>query len=260
MIRACIKSKTHYLDIAGEVPEMESAFQFHEEAQKAGIVIMPAAGFGVVPTDLAAKLASELVEDPSHLIISYATQGGASRGTLKTVLKDIQKPGVVLQNGQYTPVNPAEKELTINILDQKFNMVYNPWRADLFTAKISTGITNIETYSEFPGFVVSMMKGKLGWLRNLILNYLINILPEGPTDKQINKGKTFVKATAKNHQNETGVVELIGPEAYLFTMISLEQMLQLIFKKEHLNGFLTPSQLDKEWIKDFDGIQIKIHQ
>jgi short subunit dehydrogenase-like uncharacterized protein len=53
-IKACIETKTHYIDIAGEYLEFESAFAFHEEAKQAGIMIMPGAGFGVVPTDIAA--------------------------------------------------------------------------------------------------------------------------------------------------------------------------------------------------------------
>ena len=121
----------------------------------------------MVPTDIVAQMASELIESPTELTIVYATEGGASRGTLKTVLKDINTPGKRLVNGKYESALPAESELTEKIFSRTVRAVYNPWRADLFTAFKSTDIQNISTFSEFPGFVVSMMKGKKLWLRNL---------------------------------------------------------------------------------------------
>ncbi len=257
LIEACLKTKTHYLDIAGEVPEMENVFKYYQEAKDAGIVIMSAAGFGVVPTDIAANLACGLINDPIQLVIAYATEGGVSRGTLKTVLKDIRKPGVVLKNNIYEKAMPAETEETFSIFDEQIKMVYNPWRADLYTARVSTRIENIKTYSAFPGFVVSMMKGRLKWLRNLMLRYLINWLPEGPNKKQLDKGDTLIKAIAKNVDGEQGVVEIKGPEAYVFTIQSLERMLQLIFDQQK-SGVLTPAQMGTHWMQEMKGVQLKM--
>jgi short subunit dehydrogenase-like uncharacterized protein len=257
LIQACINSKTHYLDIAGEYTEVKKAFQFHEEASQNGIVVLPAAGFGVVPTDIAATLACEQVNNPTHLKIAYATVGGASRGTLKTVLKDIQKSGHILVNGEYQRAKPAERELTITVFGKPIRTVYNPWRADLFTAYQSTDVKNIETYSEFPSFVVSMMKGKLTWLRNLILNRFINFLPEGPTGKQLQKGSTYIKAIAKNSKGDEGIVEIQGPEAYLFTVICIQKMIELISENESVKGFITPSQLGTKWILETERIIVE---
>jgi hypothetical protein len=40
--------------------------------------------------------------------------------------------------------------MDVTVYENKFKAVYNPWRADLFTARLSTGVSSIETYSEFP--------------------------------------------------------------------------------------------------------------
>lgn len=257
LIEACIKTKTHYLDIAGEVSEVMVANQFHNQALQAGLVIIPAAGFGVAPTDIAAKLAIDKIENPTNLTISYATKGGASRGTLKTVLKDIHKEGVRLENGVFHKAMPASKELETTVFNQRFKAVYNPWRADLFTARISTGVQNIETYSEFPGFVVKMMKGKLGWLRKLILNRLISLMPEGPNEKQLNKGKTLIQAIAKNQNGEISKIEMEGPEAYLFTIYLLHGLLEQLALNKEKAGFCTPSHFGTEWIRKIDQVKIK---
>jgi len=257
LIKACIKSKTHYLDIAGEFAELKNAFKYHDEAYKNGIVILPASGFGVVPTDIAAKIACEQITNPINLKIVYATVGGASRGTLKTVLKDIQKNGYILKNGKYENAKPAQSSITVSVFEKTFKAVYNPWRADLFSANQSTGVQNIETYSEFPSFVVSMMQGKLIWLRNLILNRLINFLPEGPTEKQLQKGNTFIKAVALNAEGDEGFVEMKGLEAYLFTVVSIQKMIELISVKKSVKGFIAPSQLGVDWIWEIKDVKIK---
>jgi len=257
LIQACISSKTHYLDIAGEFAEMENAYKYHAQAQESGIVILPAAGFGVAPTDIAAKMACAKIQRPNHLTIAYATVGGASRGTLKTVLKDIQITGHLLKDGQYEMAQPAQSKMNVTVFEKQFDAVYNPWRADLYTARLSTGVNNIETYSEFPGFVVRMMKGKLKWLKNLLLIKLIKFLPEGPSNSQLKKGKTYVKAIAKNERNEVASVEIKGPEAYLFTVMCIHQIIQLISENEDKSGCLTPSMLGTEWLKEMDGVKIK---
>jgi short subunit dehydrogenase-like uncharacterized protein len=257
LIKSCLRSKTHYVDIAGEYAEMANAFRFNDEARRVGTVILPAAGFGVVPTDIAAKLACSKIKNPISLEIAYATNGGASRGTLKTVLKDIQKSGHILENGEYKIAKPAQSEIEVTVFKKRFKAVYNPWRADLYTAKISTGVDNIQTYSEFPGFVVSMMKGNHTWLRNLLLNRIINLLPEGPSDKQLKKGSTHIQAIAKNKKNEVARIEIKGPEAYIFTLICLDKMISLILENESKKGCLTPSELGTEWLGKINGVEVK---
>ena len=145
----------------------------------------------------------------------------------------------------------------VTVFDKRFKAVYNPWRADLFTARLSTGVKNIETYSEFPEFVVSMMNGKLLWLRSLLLNRLIKFLPEGPSKKQRNKGTTYINATAINDKNESGIINMKGPEAYLFTVMCLEHMISLILADKDLSGYLTPSMLGTDFLRELPGVQIQ---
>jgi len=254
LIEACITQQCHYIDIAGEVNEMESAFAFDRAARQAGIMLMPGAGFGVVPTDIAARLAKERLPDATDLTIYYATEGGASRGTLKTVLTDIHKPGVRRVNGALVTAQPAETSATFTVAGKSFTAVYNPWRADLFTAGLSTGIPNIQTYSVFPGFVVQMMKGRLLWLRDLLLKRLLNFLPEGPSAKQLQQGSTYVMAVAAN-QTTKATVALKGPEAYQFTALCVSAITTQILAGAYAPGFQTPAYYGKPLLDGIDKIQ-----
>ena len=257
LIEACIATGTHYIDIAGEYPDFETAYSFSEAAKKAGVMLMPGAGFGVVPTDIAALLAKRNLPDATELTIAYATVGGASQGTLKTVLKDIDKPGVIRQNGQFVPVNPAVDTLTFRADGKDHTVVTNPWRADLFTAFYSTGIPNIRTYSAFPGFVVGFMKGRMLWLRDLLLKRLVGLLPIGPSEKQLQTGKTYVWATAKNASGQTATVQIDGPEAYLFSVKTVLAITSRILSGDVRPGFQTPAIYGLALIENMNGVRIQ---
>ena len=57
-LEACLRAKTAYLDITGEIDVFEACFARNGDAVKAGIPVLPGTGFDVVPSDcLAAALA-----------------------------------------------------------------------------------------------------------------------------------------------------------------------------------------------------------
>lgn len=257
LIEACIKNGSHYIDIAGEASELATAYQYNNSAKNAGIMLMPGAGFGVAPTDIAAHLAKEKLPDATHLIIAYITIGNASRGTLKTVLTNINKEGVLLRNGIYEKAMPAFRQFVFATKNKKHKLVYNPWRGDLFSAKMSTGIQNIQTYSNFPGFVVQMMQGKMLWLRDLILKRFIKFLPEGPSHKQLKKGKTICYAEVTNQQNNKAMSTITGPEAYLFTAQILLAITQRIMRDDFAAGYQTPSLYGRELMYEIEGVTIE---
>lgn len=256
LVEACIAKGTHYIDIAGEVAELETVFTYNEKAKEANVMLMPGAGFGVVPTDIAANMTKEKLPDATYLKIAYVTDGGASRGTLKTLLGDINKAGVILENGVYKKAMPASKSIELRTNNKEYRLVYNPWRADLFTAKISTGILNIETYANFPNLIEKMMRGKLLWLRDFLLKRLINSLPTGPSEKQIKKGSTICYAEAGNSSGEKAKATVLGPEAYLFTAETLVRITQKIIDNHTSPGFQTPNIYGVELITSIPKVEI----
>ncbi|MBL0358373.1 MAG: saccharopine dehydrogenase NADP-binding domain-containing protein [Chitinophagaceae bacterium] len=54
MIEACLQTGTHYLDINGDIAVFEMIKRHDAAAKKAGIMLLPGAGFDVVPTDCVA--------------------------------------------------------------------------------------------------------------------------------------------------------------------------------------------------------------
>jgi short subunit dehydrogenase-like uncharacterized protein len=57
MADACLRNGVHYLDITGEISVFEALAARYAEARSAGVMLLPGAGFDVVPSDcLAAHL------------------------------------------------------------------------------------------------------------------------------------------------------------------------------------------------------------
>ena len=78
MIETCLISRTHYLDITGEIDVFVAAQHRHAEAQAAGIVICPGVGFDVIPTDCLAAVLKEALSDATHLVLAFDAEGPMS--------------------------------------------------------------------------------------------------------------------------------------------------------------------------------------
>jgi short subunit dehydrogenase-like uncharacterized protein len=71
MIEACLKTNTHYIDITGEIQVYEMAKKYNDAALQAGLMLMPGAGFDVVPTDCIALVFKEYITRCNILKVSF---------------------------------------------------------------------------------------------------------------------------------------------------------------------------------------------
>jgi hypothetical protein len=89
MAEACLRQGAHYLDVTGEAVVFEALRARDAAARAAGVMLLPGAGFDVVPSDcLAAALAARL-PDATRLDLAFLALGGVSRGTALTALEHL---------------------------------------------------------------------------------------------------------------------------------------------------------------------------
>jgi short subunit dehydrogenase-like uncharacterized protein len=108
-VEAALRSRSHYLDSAGESAFVARLIERDTEARSAGIAIAPAMGFDEVPADVAATLACEGLSEP-ELTLTYALPSIASRGTLRSALGIITQPGRWIAGGRPVPVRFGDRE------------------------------------------------------------------------------------------------------------------------------------------------------
>jgi short subunit dehydrogenase-like uncharacterized protein len=261
LAQACIRSGTHYLDLAGEVPEFLALEALHEQAAQHGVMLMPGVGFGVVPTDCLAAQLKRQVPQANRLTLAFETVGGASQGTLGTLLKDLPRPGVIRRDGALIPAYAGSQRRRIDLGSGPRSAILNPWRADLATAYRSTGIASIETYSVFPAVLRWLMSSAAA--RGLLqrpsvqrrLKQLIQRLPAGPSEAQLASGATRVWGEASDPAGRRATAWLHGPEAYLFTARTAIVIARRVLDGDLQPGYQTPaSAYGPDLVREIPGV------
>jgi short subunit dehydrogenase-like uncharacterized protein len=114
MADACLRTKTHYLDITGEASVIESLAARDAEAKEAGVMLLPCVGFDVVPSDCLAAHLKRRLPEATHLALGIQGMGRVSRGTATTMIENINRGGLIRRDGKLTPVPAAWKTREID--------------------------------------------------------------------------------------------------------------------------------------------------
>lgn len=249
MMKACLATKTHYLDITGEIEVFELGASLDQAAKDAGIVIMPGVGFDVVPSDcLASHLKSQL-PDATHLELAFMSESSTSRGTALTMTQGIGQGGAIRKDAKITPVPHVYASRRLNLDGKEKNFVSIPW-GDVSTAYRSTGIPNIMVYTAMhPGQVKKMkMAQKWSWFFNLgfVQNYLqkkVKKTVTGPSEKMREESNCYLWGEVKNAKGESKSAKLTTPEGYKLTSITSLMIIEKMSQTLPNLGYQTPSMV-----------------
>ncbi|MGE3804489.1 MAG: trans-acting enoyl reductase family protein [Gemmataceae bacterium] len=247
MVDACLRTRTHYLDITGEIAVFEGIAHRAEEARAAGIVLLPGIGFDVVPSDcLAAHLKSRL-PTATRLTLAIQTSGDLSRGTLTTMLEHAGHGGLIRKAGRLERVPAAWKTRVLDLGRGPVTTMTIPW-GDVSTAFYTTGIGNIEVYSAVPAStrLFARLLPALGWLLRAgwvqgFLKRRIQSGPRGPGDEQRAQGWTHLWGEVTDDAGGRAISRLSGPEGYTFTVLTALAVVERILQGNALPGFHTPA-------------------
>jgi short subunit dehydrogenase-like uncharacterized protein len=262
MLDACLRKRVHYVDITGEIAVFEGIAARDAELRAAGIMALPGAGFDVVPTDcLAAHLARRL-PNAVRLSLGFRALGGASHGTLLTVVNGLGTPGAVRRGGKIVPVPPAWRTRRIDFGDGvSRDATTIPW-GDVSTAYHSTGIPDIEVYVSMRpalrrALIASRWLGPLlraGLTRRLAAAY-VGRRPAGPSVEQRKRGATLVWGEAVTANGERVESRLRLPSGYALTASTAVHLAAKVLARGAAAGFQTPSRaFGADVIMEIDGV------
>jgi len=248
MIEACLKSKTHYLDITGEIAIFELAKSYDKQAIEAGIVICPGVGFDVIPTDCLASQLKEIMPDATHLALGFDSKSGFSPGTAKTSVEGLAQGGRVRKNGKIIQVPLAAKTRKLDFGNGEKLAMTIPW-GDVSTAHFTTGIPNIEVYIPASPNLVKKLK-KMNYFRWLLgMGFVQNFMKKridksvkGPNQKQRELLQTYLWGEVKNAKGESKELRMITSNGYTLTVTGSLKMLEHTLKTKK-SGYYTPSTL-----------------
>ena len=247
MVEACLRTGTHYLDLTGELPVYEALAARDAEARARGIMLLPGAGFDVVPTDCLALHLKQRLPSATHLTLAFQPEGpgGLPPGTQRTGIELMYYGSRVRRNGRLERPEQATKTRMIDFGKGPVETDRITW-GDVFTAYYSTGIPNIEDYAvvpkalrqlaAIPNYLLPIFK--LAVIRNLLKR---GVKP-GPTADL--RARTFmhVWGEVEDDQGRRAVSRLHGPEAgVVWTARAALVAVRKVLANNAPPGFQTPA-------------------
>jgi short subunit dehydrogenase-like uncharacterized protein len=263
MVEACIAAKTHYLDINGDISVFEMLKPYGDQAEKAGIMLLPGTGFDVVPTDCIAMHLNNQMSDAVSIKIAFATLGGGiSHGTASTVITRLGEPAQRRENGKLVSIPLGKNGIMVKFGDKSMFCMSIPW-GDVSTAYTSTGIPNIESFMAVKPSVYKLLKlqGIVNWLlrTNMVRRLIqkkIDTKPKGPNREQRDKGGALVWAQVENLKGETLSACIQTPESYNLTAKATVLIAEKIINNQFKSGYQTPAKAYGEnLIFEMDGVR-----
>ncbi len=249
MIKACLRTGTHYLDITGEIPVFELAASLDKKAKDSNIMLMPGVGFDVVPTDCLALYLKKQLPDATHLKLAFITMGGrTSHGTAMTMVENLSESSARRENGKIIKEPMGQDTVQVSYNGKKWLAVSIPW-GDISTAYRSTGLANIRTYTGMSPSTYKWIKWKpyfnflfgIPFVKSFIKRQ-IKKGPAGPTAEERNNSKTIVWGEVKNNNSGNKVQgRLIVPNGYTVTVKTSLIITKYVLGGKFHPGFKTPA-------------------
>lgn len=247
LAHACIQSRVHYVDITGEIEVFEALHARAAEAHAAHVLLMPGAGFDVVPSDCLAAHLKRRLPSATHLVLGIAGSGRLSHGTASTMVEHAGRGGMIRRHGKLTRVKLAWRTREIDFGYGPRKAVTIPW-GDVATSFYSTAIPNVEVYSVPPGPMRHIMKAAryFTWaLRSArlkrFLQRRIRAGPAGPSEDELRNGRSYVYGEVVDDDGNFEAARFSGPNGYLLTAHAALLVVKRVLAGNAPPGFQTPS-------------------
>lgn len=151
LVDACVRYKTHYVDITGETPWVKTLIdRYHTQAASDGTRIIPCCGFDSVPSDLGSYLVvrhlqRELGVACKSVNAYFQAYGGFNGGTLASAFNLYDSDQTAHLGDPFLlnpPGNHSQAEIEINHDPQtpSFDSDLNTWVAPFFMGVVNTRI------------------------------------------------------------------------------------------------------------------------
>jgi short subunit dehydrogenase-like uncharacterized protein len=264
LVRACLESRVHYLDIGGEYATVELLAGLHRAAVERGCMILPSVGFDVVASDCMAARVAQRLPDARSLWIGVTGLNAISRGSAETVLDQDGRGVAVRRYGALGFVTPGS-------LVRQFDFGQGLRRAtavgwvDVASAYYTTGIPNITVYYEETALMrLGQRLTRYGSLLRqapalrLMQGAALRMMPAGPNEAQRAAGRATVVVQAEDVRGRREQVRLHTPEVYSFTATTSAAIADWALGGQTRPGFQTPARaLGADYVLSLPGVKLE---
>lgn len=249
LMYACLQTRTHYLDITGEIDVFEAAQSLNPQAQKADIVFCSGVGFDVIPTDCLAAALKNAMPDAIKLNLGFDSRSGFSPGTVKTAIMGLAQGGKIRRSGKIITVPLAYDVRRIDFGNGEKNAMTIPW-GDVSTAYYTTGIPDIQVYMPGSNHMISRVRRanylrpllQLAWVQKLLKAFISSTV-KGPGEEKRMQTPSFVWGEVINAKGEKKTARLRTPNGYNLTISGALTVVRYLMMNQVTGGAYTPAML-----------------
>lgn len=249
MIDACIRTRTHYVDIAGEWPVFASAVSRGRVAAAGGTMLMPGAGFSIVASDCLLAHAAAQVSDATLLRVAVSQPAVMSRGTLRSMSAMTSRTVMVRRDGTLRPIPVGQLERSFDF-GEGLRTGVAVSLPDVVTGQHTTGVASIEAYAEAAWSSRILYQG--GAIAASILNddvvqqsleLLSAFWPAAPSPAVRQQAGHVIVAETVDRWRRTRQFRLRTLDGYTVTAMTSGAIIERILGDDLIPGFQTPADL-----------------
>lgn len=264
MIRLCLETNTHYLDITGEYHVIENAARYDQRAKNAALTIMPAVGFDVVPTDCMAAYLKEKLPAATTLDLAFFAAGGMSHGTAQTMVDSLGSPSACRRDGRLVEEPLASEVMEVPFGPKRRTVISIPW-GDVASAYYTTGIPNIRTFTTASPRAAKFLSrttplhgmmgiGPIRWAAKKLVSATL----DGPDEETRAQGGAIIWGRASNDKGETVEANLHTLETYTLTYLTSVDLAKRAQEGTLPSGYQTPAgALGAEYVLWLDETEFR---
>ena len=261
MVAGCLRARAHYLDITGEVMVFAAIAARDAEARAAGVMLLPGAGFDVVPSDCLAAHLHRRLPAATRLRLAFRPSGGLSKGTALTSLEGAAGGGLIRRGGAITNVSAGHKTITVDLGRGPTRAIAIPW-GDVFTAHVTTGIPDVEVYLAAPARTRLAIRamGLFGPVLALppvqsMLRKRVNAGPAGPDQEARRTRQMLLWGEVRDARGGVAVSRMRTPNGYELTRLTAADLAGRALAGDVYPGFQTPARAyGADYVLKFPGV------
>ncbi len=261
LVAACLTTGTHYVDITGEIAVFERIAARDAAARQAGTVLLPGAGFDVVPSDCLAAHLKRRQPGMQRLRLSIAGLSQASRGTARTALEALGQGPMARRGGRVAELETPLRGRT-DFGEGPVGTVSVSW-GDVATAWHSTGTPDIDVLFEAspPLRAVSRVPRPLRSALRLppvqrLLSRLVDRMEHGPSAEYRLRSRCRLLAEGWDADGARVASLMETPEPYALTARTAVAIARRVAAGDVRPGYHTPATaFGPDLALEFDGVR-----
>ncbi len=249
MMSACIRTGTHYLDLAGEWPAFQLAMDQGGLAAGNGVMLMPGIGFSIVASDCLLAMARARFPEAVALRLALSAPDVMSRGTFRSLMGLTSASVMVRRQGRPIAVPAGSLSRCFNFGAGLRQAVAVNW-PDVFISQVTDGIPTLEVYAQADWPVQlayragsTMAPFHQSALGQRLLDLVSQGWPQAPSAAQRQRSGFTLVVEAEDRWRRSSTLRIHTRDGYTVTGATATAIVGRVLKGLVAPGFQSPAHL-----------------